>query len=65
VNALIFHHGTNRFHIVTGKQRCFLKREHTDFSFAIFAPDPDECSLSLDNENFAGFNKNFRPDFCH
>jgi hypothetical protein len=50
---------------VTGKQRRFLKREHTDFSFAIFAPGSDESSLSLDNENFAGFNKNFRPDFCH
>jgi hypothetical protein len=65
VNVLIFHHRANRFNIVTGDKCRFLKREHTDFPSAIFAPGSDNSSLSLNDEDFAGFNKNFRPNFCH
>jgi hypothetical protein len=65
VDVLIFHHETNCFHVVTGKQRRFLKREHTDFPRAIFTPGSNESLISFNDEGFACFNKNFRPNFCH
>ncbi|HLM59552.1 MAG TPA: hypothetical protein VK308_01995 [Pyrinomonadaceae bacterium] len=65
MNVPIFHHRMNRFHIVTGKPCRFLKREHIDFSSALFAPGPNESFISSNDEGFAGFNKNFRPGFCH